>query len=753
MTLSPFREDAEVAPIQAETWRAAEAASLTPFVQTEPELETHDEWAGPEWKVEDLLEVADEEEAAQPLLTAFPLLSKAVLDALGDNLWPAAVQLAASCGYKDVNELTNIVFYFKHPDVIGRKIRPDEHDLARDWVAIRDGIVKPALRTPPDGGAPAPAERPSGPVTSPTIPASRLEWPDATADELAFMRAVYERHFKNSNVPGNSFVWDLPKEKLGWIEPERKYQARKDTAQAASDLLAAARTELGANVRIGVVSAYRPATQQFVIWQGKGRNGGFPAYYRIALNQGRIAPGDFGPEAVAKMARYLGAYIAFPGFSNHQDGLAIDFGEQGPKSWGLVRAGSPFHRWLTKNATKRFGFHPLFSEAWHWTYHGPPDAPAAQEASVDAAVRAGMLAVERVPLLARHAGKPPDLVLGWNDMPSAPDEIDVVVHLHGYWKHGLTLPANIVPVSGLDLTPIDGETGSGRTRPTLTVLPRAHDTGVRQKNGPYNVYTFPALVTKDGLPDLVRFALERFAEEVGGARPRLGRLILTAHSGGGLALLQILRYHDPHQVHVFDALYWSGDALATWARRRIGQDRGAVKGLDPAAVREHMAARGAALRVFYHGRGATRLNSLAVERAIAGELGPEVRDWYRVEASDYDHFQIPRQYGWRVLADASADVPKAHEEAVRGAARHEDEAFEEEQEETPAWAYALPELGAADGEFVSTEEPEAWEAEEPAAWESSEVLRYENLAGADPSFEGDRFEEVGFVSYDEDASE
>ena len=32
------------------------------------------------------------------------------------------------------------------------------------------------------------------------------------ADELAFMRAVYERHFKNSNVPGNSFVWDLPKD-------------------------------------------------------------------------------------------------------------------------------------------------------------------------------------------------------------------------------------------------------------------------------------------------------------------------------------------------------------------------------------------------------------------------------------------------------------------------------------------------------------------------------------------------------------
>jgi hypothetical protein len=809
--MSPFREDVEVAPAQGEGWSVAEAASATPFAAPE----ARDEWQGAEWEVPDVFEVAEGEEegeAAHPILSLFPLLSKPVLDALAGSLWPRALALAAAAGYTDVNQLTNVVFYFRHPEVIGRKIRPEERELARDWIAIRDGIVKPALQAPTGGGpafpapvpsAPAPAPAggriPGGSLTSPPIPASRLDWPKATAEELAFMRAVYERHFKNSNVPGNSFVWDLPKDTLERIEPGDDHVARKDAAQKAGELLRAARAELGPGARIGVVSSYRPATLQFIIWQGKGRKGGFPAYYRIAHKKGIITPGDFGPDAVAKMARYLGGYIAFPGFSNHQDGLAIDFGEAGAGGWGAVSSGSPFHRWLQKNATARFGFHPLSTEAWHWTYRGLPAGAGAHEAVAEAwpagevlpageagpggGVRAGAHEVARVPLLASHAGRPPDLVLRWNDMPSAPAEIDVAVHLHGYWKPGLTLPANIVGVSGLDLAPVDGAPGTGRSRPTLTVLPRAHDTGVRQKfrqadgtykDGPYNVYTFPALVTRSGLPDLVAFALERFAAQAGVAAPRLGRLILTAHSGGGLALLQILRSHDPHQVHVFDALYWPADALAAWARRHIGQDRAAIKGLDAAAARAYMTARGGALRVFYQGRyaGGTRPQSLAVLRSISAELGPEVRDWYRVEASDYDHFQIPRQYGWRVLADASADVPKAHQETGQRGARREAEALVEPEAygeaqghaepeglgeseglaepeglaealgggeqlgdpEAPAWAYAMPEVGPGEHELAPTDEAETWEAAgsgEAGAWEASEVLRYEELAGGE----------------------
>ncbi len=756
---SPFRDEVEVAPALSESPYASEAGAASPFLAAEAEAPAFDRWVDPEGETEDVFEAVAEEaeaeaedEAAHPILSVFPL-SKAILDALTSKLWPLAVQLAKGAGYTDANQLTNIVFYFRHPEVIGRKIRPDERELAQEWLAIRDQIVRPALQAPPGAAVPSaspasPGGAPSGAQTSPAIPASRLDWPGATTDEQAFMRAVYERHFKNANVPGNSFVWDLPKDALAQI-PGDGHEARKDAAQAAGKLLEAARTELGGGVKIGVVSGYRPATLQFVIWQGKGRKGGFPAYYRLALQKGIISPGDFGPDAVAKMARYLGGYIAFPGFSNHQDGLAIDFGEEGRGGFGTVSRNSPFHRWLAANATARFGFHPLATEAWHWTFRGMPGGPAAtQEVSAGAgaggAIRSGGASVERIALLARHAGRPPDLMLRWNDMATVPPEIDVVLHFHGFWKPGLTLPADIVRVSGLDLAPIEGGSGQGRSRPTLTVLPRAHDTGVRQKyrqpdgtykNGPYNVYTFPALVTKTGLPDLVRFSLERFAAEVGAAAPRLGRLVLTAHSGGGLALLQNLRYHDPHQVHVFDALYWSGDPLVAWARKRIAQDRAALAGLDAGAARAYMTSRGGALRIFYQGRyaGGTRPNSLAVMRAIAPELGPGVRDSYRVEASDYDHFAIPREYGWRVLADAAADVPKAREEHTAGGAHRETEAFEEPEafgepeafaeHDAPAWAYAMPEV--AEG--------------------------YEDLAGADVSLEDAHFDEVGFVSYYEDA--
>jgi cell wall-associated NlpC family hydrolase len=434
-------------------------------------------------------------------------------------------------------------------------------------------------------------------------------------------------------------------------------------------------------VRIGIISAYRSASRQFDIWQGKGRKGGggFPHYYAEMLRRGRLRPGDFGPEAVSAMAGELANWIAAPGYSNHQDGLAIDFGI-GLVGRGLGKIGKKawFHKWLVANAA-RHGFHPYHKEAWHWVYRGPAGSEALA-GEVATAARPGELRVDRAPLLAGHRGRPPDLLLRWK-VTSVPEVIDVVVHLHGYWYAGLRLEDNIKPWSGLDLAPVGGAAGSGRSRPTLTVLPRGNDTGVKQPKGPFNRYTFPALVTRDGLPGLVRFSLERFAARLGGATPRVGRLILTAHSGGGAALLKILEHHDPHQVHLFDALYQDAGALAAWARRRIQRDR-AELAASGAAAGEYMATRGGALRVFY-GRG-TRYYSRKLQAAIAADLDRSLEPWYRVEASRYSHFQIPRRYGWRVLADAAADVPDASTEPVthrelEGPPEAEEPQFEEAQ--------------------------------------------------------------------------
>ena len=82
-------------------------------------------------------------------------------------------------GYSDVNQLTNIVFYFRHPNLIGRKIRPDERDLAAEWVSIRDRIVKPALRSTVSGlPTGAPASAPAAPTAIPDVLSpDRLQWP------------------------------------------------------------------------------------------------------------------------------------------------------------------------------------------------------------------------------------------------------------------------------------------------------------------------------------------------------------------------------------------------------------------------------------------------------------------------------------------------------------------------------------------------------------------------------------------------
>jgi hypothetical protein len=397
------------------------------------------------------------------------------------------------------------------------------------------------------------------------------------------------------------------------------------------------------------------------------------------------------------------------------------------------------------------------AEAWPLEAEAPgfgqameesPSAAAATARAGAGLARQNTLPVERMPLLlAGHRGRAPDLILRWN-VASVPEAIDVVVHLHGNSRPRLRLDRDVLPYSGLDLAPVGEATGPGRSRPTLAILPRGHDTGTKQASPPYfNRYTFPALIAANGLGELVRFALERLAAELGSRPPRVGRLILTAHSAGGKALLELLRHHDPQQVHVFDALYQSPAALVTWALRHIRQDRAALAGLDAATASQYMAARGGALRVFYQGRvtDGTRTWSNKVRDAIAAELDPALARWYRVEASKHDHFQIPRRYGGRVLADAAADVPDTYAEPVtHQEAEHWEAVFELAQAEEPEAPWAATEQEAFEGEAFEGEFQKETEGEvegeeegegEPEAGEREGLLTHaseEALARLEP---------------------
>jgi uncharacterized protein DUF2272/N-acetylmuramoyl-L-alanine amidase-like protein len=55
------------------------------------------------------------------------------------------VALAMLAGERDVQKLTSMLFYLRHPERGGARIRADETQLAKEWREIRDRIVKPAL--------------------------------------------------------------------------------------------------------------------------------------------------------------------------------------------------------------------------------------------------------------------------------------------------------------------------------------------------------------------------------------------------------------------------------------------------------------------------------------------------------------------------------------------------------------------------------------------------------------------------------
>ncbi|WP_174188561.1 phage tail tip lysozyme [Nocardia barduliensis] len=341
-------------------------------------------------------------------------------------------------------------------------------------------------------------------------------------------------------------------------------------------------------------------------------------------------------------------------------------------------------------------------------YQAGADAPRPTPASTPlAGVAAGKLVVKQLPMLRSHAGTPPDLVLKWNAM-AQPSAVDVVVHLHGHHGGGKDIDINArkLPISGLDFADPASPAAIGRTTPTLLVLPRGHHDPQTPKGYNPARYTFPVLTRPGGLQQLVDEALARFTAQTGAA-VRRNRLILTAHSGGGAALMRILAHTDPDEIHAFDALYNDATPLITWAKRRLAAGTGA-------------------LRVVYRPGEGTAANSEAVNRAIRAAKSPN----FRVERTTVGHSNIPRRFGWRVLADASADLPgvtgaREFDAEAYDSAAYDSEEYDSEEYDEAAPEYTVGKLDVEYGDEAASDtgdyyEPDR-EAEYPSDVESGEV--------------------------------
>jgi hypothetical protein len=89
-------------------------------------------------------------------------LAERVQAALRQGFWAVAIRMMIAAGERDENKLTNLVFQARHPELRGRKLRPDEKALTADWMAVRNQIVRPLL--PAGRGGPRPAVLSSGAI-------------------------------------------------------------------------------------------------------------------------------------------------------------------------------------------------------------------------------------------------------------------------------------------------------------------------------------------------------------------------------------------------------------------------------------------------------------------------------------------------------------------------------------------------------------------------------------------------------------
>lgn len=320
-------------------------------------------------------------------------------------------------------------------------------------------------------------------------------------------------------------------------------------------------------------------------------------------------------------------------------------------------------------------------------------APSSDNTESDG-VAAGEIVEPRIALLTPHRGTPPDLVLRWNAMASLPERLDVVVHLHGFSGRGaaMRIDRDKLPNSGLDFVDPANPASVGRSSPLLAILPRGNFYGGRSGMG----YDFPALTAPGALGQLIALALARFAAATNTAIVQPGRLILTCHSGGGAALMRLLQHTDPDEVHCFDALYGAPAPLIRWAQAKLG-----------GASVQH-----AALRVLYRAGEGTAAHSRLVEQALAGITAsdPALGRRWRVEPVAVAHNEIPRRYGWRLLADPAAQLASGGGMPMRrGGAESEPWEVPTEVGPTPPAGLSQSEVDAlAAREFGSAAELEAY---------------------------------------------
>lgn len=422
----------------------------------------------------------------------------------------------------------------------------------------------------------------------------------ATAEQIAFRNSVLAEHIARSSKARGAPLPDLDSKQLEII-PGTSIKTRPETARAAGRLLAAANADLQKaqaardadalrTKRLTVASGYRGSDHQRSLWLKY-----FKGYYnKTRAHREALAEGPHSKAAAAYMLKSrayggfgLGGRIAAPGYSNHQNGIAVDLfqirkpgHEVANSSSDAARAiwrRSWFYGWLKQNAAA-YGFEQLPTEEWHWEFRRKPTITSEfEEEAVVPATKPyldGALWIYR----SRVTGTKVAVFASAAAVRSS-GPVDMLLYIHGLLSPcGVpkAMPAGIVTEATFQLGKIVTDSG----RPILLVVPQLQigsDAGWNarglDRSAQLNALFAEVLAETDR-------RLERSATQI-------GRLVISGHSRAYGVLYPLANAHKSAalgagalaklvKVWVLDATYGSPPVAAfkalAGARPGLGVD-------------------------------------------------------------------------------------------------------------------------------------------------------------------------------------
>ena len=145
-----------------------------------------------------LLEVVEESQREREI-------PEDVADALGKKDWPLALKLAIQAGWRDENELTNLIFFARHPELPPGELNPKDpkfKQLKNERTKIRNSEVWKAIQV-----SQVLYVRPSPPKPW-RIGSTEYIWSFDTAEGRREYEAALDKHLKDKKIVSSGTIYE-----------------------------------------------------------------------------------------------------------------------------------------------------------------------------------------------------------------------------------------------------------------------------------------------------------------------------------------------------------------------------------------------------------------------------------------------------------------------------------------------------------------------------------------------------------------